>query len=158
VAPTGADAQVAPDAVTSAPTAPHPHGSHRLVTYGTHVRPGCFHRLPEEPMARPRFRSLDPRSGRTYPLGMPLVQGPHPCDECGTILVTGPGPIDRDEALEDDEAGEHYRFADRCPNLECPSNHVLSRMGLRKVGGTSMCARCAESNSVVHRSTTWLTT
>lgn len=78
-----------------------------------------------------------------YPLGMPLTLGPQPCDECGTIVVTGPEPIDLDEDLEYDEAGQHYRLVDWCPNLECPSNHVLSRMGLRQVGANQyVCTVC----------------
>ena len=55
----------------------------------------------------------------------------------------GPEPIDPDEDLEYEVAGEHYRLVDWCPNLECPSNHALSRLGLRQVGANQyVCTAC----------------
>lgn len=93
--------------------------------------------------ALPLPNTKAPATPPGYPVGMPVVPGPQLCDECGTILVRGPEPIDPDEGLEDEEVGEHYRLVDWCPNLDCPSNHALSRVGLRQVGANQyVCTVC----------------
>jgi DNA-directed RNA polymerase subunit RPC12/RpoP len=74
---------------------------------------------------------------------MPPVQGPQPCAECGTILVKGPEPLDPDANAADWETGQRYQLVEWCPNLDCPSNHVLK--GLRQVGANRyLCTTCGE--------------
>lgn len=66
-----------------------------------------------------------------------------PCDECGTILEVGPEPNSPQDDLEAWEAGEAEIRVEWCPNLDCPSNHVLP--GLTRVGVNGyVCAVCGK--------------
>lgn len=62
---------------------------------------------------------------------MPFPGATEVCDECGTLLVYGPGLLEYDAAdLEDDEEEpelvDGYEVADMqwCSNLACQSNHL----------------------------------
>lgn len=95
------------------------------------------------------------------------VNGPQPCETCGTTLVLGPEPIDPDKDLEMSERGERFLLVEWCPNLACPSQDVLSHKGLRQVGANQyLCTVCGVSVSgpsseylrhhITHRSPQWV--
>lgn len=64
-----------------------------------------------------------------YPAGL------QPCEECGTTLESGIEPNSPRDDLEAWQAGETEVGVDWCPNLGCPSNHVLrdlARVGVNR--------------------------
>lgn len=75
---------------------------------------------------------------------MPLKyqDGLQHCEECGAILESGVEPNSPQDDREAWEAGETEIGVDWCPNLACPSNHVLQ--GLARVGvNCYVCTVCA---------------
>jgi hypothetical protein len=73
-----------------------------------------------------RTREPQPRYIPGVPPGYPHeVQ---PCDECGTILESGTEPNSPQDDLEAWQEGQTEIGVDWCPNLDCPSNHVLSSL------------------------------
>jgi hypothetical protein len=62
------------------------------------------------------------------------------CEECGTALLIAERSLPGDGALPEGESSSVERV-DWCPNLECPSNNVVS--GVRQIAPFSFkCAHC----------------